>query len=295
MEPLHAVYGVGCLEPARALLAAGRNSILELLPRVRVATVGFASIDPFFNVNTPQDLEEARRRAGEHGASPERGRRSAAAAVVAVIGRSGSGKTTLIEQLIPELRSLGLRVGTVKRVAGFEIDQAGKDSWRHHEAGAEAYVVASPARLAFVADLQEEVGLDEIVERYLDGFDVVLCEGYKAEAGAVIEVFRRDAGHAEPLCGQHEALALVTDAELEHEHRFALGEAGPLARFIAERLGLLVSSSASGRPVRPHRVARAGRRAMSAGQARGPFGTPQSRWCRAPSASVRSAPCRPGL
>jgi molybdopterin-guanine dinucleotide biosynthesis protein MobB len=239
LEPLHAVYGRGCLEPARALLEAGRNSILELLPKVRVATVGFDSTEPFFNVNTPEDLEEARRRAQQGRPQPTGVR----PAVVGVIGKPDSGKTTLIEQLIPELKALGLRVGTIKRVADFEIDRPGKDSRRHHEAGAEAYVVASPARLAFVADLPQEAGLGGILARFFDGFDVVLCEGFKAEVGTVIEVFRHGAGHSAPLCPPHESLALVTDADIEHEHRFALGEAGPLARFVAEHLGLLVGSA----------------------------------------------------
>jgi molybdopterin-guanine dinucleotide biosynthesis protein MobB len=247
LEPLHAVYGPGCLQPAQALLESGRNSILELLPRVRVATIGFDSIDPFFNVNTPEDLEEARRRADEARPRPARsaggGPAGGQPVVVGVIGKSGSGKTTLIEQLIPQLRQLGLRVGTVKSVAGFQIDSPGKDSWRHHEAGAEAYVVVSPTRLAYVADLREEVDLAHIVARFFAGFDVVLCEGFRAEAPTVIEVFRRDAGHLVPLCGPADSLALVTDADIEHEHRFALGDAGPLARFIAERLGLPVRSA----------------------------------------------------
>jgi molybdopterin-guanine dinucleotide biosynthesis protein len=87
------------------------------------------------------------------------------------------------------------------------------------------------------------MGLADIVARFFAGFDVVLCEGFRVEAPAIVEVFRRDAGHPAPLCGPGESLALVTDAEVAHEHRFALGEAGPLARFVAERLGLLVGSA----------------------------------------------------
>ena len=86
------------------------------------------------------------------------------------------------------------------------------------------------------------VTFDAVVRRF-GGVDVVLSEGFRAEAPTIVEVFRRDAGHPAPLCGPGESLALVTDAELEHEHRFALGDAGPLAHFIAERLGLLVGSA----------------------------------------------------
>jgi molybdopterin-guanine dinucleotide biosynthesis protein B len=64
--------------------------------------------------------------------------------VLGIVGRPNNGKTTLIEKLIPELTARGLRVGAVKRVAKFDIDVPGKDSWRHSRAGAEAYAVGSP-------------------------------------------------------------------------------------------------------------------------------------------------------
>ena len=76
------------------------------------------------------------------------------------------------------------------------------------------------------------------MRRYFGGYDVVLCEGYRREAPQVVEVFRRGAGHDEPLCGPEETLALVTDAGLSHDHRFGLDESGPLARFLERRLGL---------------------------------------------------------
>ena len=79
-------------------------------------------------------------------------------ALVAIVGKSDSGKTTLIEKVVPELVKLGLRVGTVKHDAhSFEIDHPGKDSWRHGQAGAEAYVIASPERLAFITKLDGEL------------------------------------------------------------------------------------------------------------------------------------------
>ena len=161
-------------------------------------------------------------------------------ALVAIVGKSNSGKTTLVEKVVPELIKLGLRVGTVKHDAhSFEIDHPGKDSWRHGQAGAEAYVIASPERLAFIAKLDQELELVEIVNRFYGGFDIVVAEGYKRTAPFRVELFRVGAGHAEPLCGPGEAIALVTDADLEHEHTFGLDDGAALADFLAARLDAL--------------------------------------------------------
>jgi len=244
LEPLHAVYGPDCLPHMRRLLAAGAHSILDLFPLVRVARVAFADTAPFFNVNTPADWAEAQRRLDARPAAgdevePERPERGPGTpAVLGVVGRPNSGKTTLIEQLIPQFTRRGLRVGAVKRVARFDIDVPGKDSWRHSRAGAAAYTVASASKLAFVAQRDEEASLDEIVTRYFGGYDVVICEGYRREAPDVVEVFRSGAGYDSPVCEPAEALALVTDTELAHTHRFGLGEAEALGRFLVGRLGL---------------------------------------------------------
>ena len=245
LEPLHAVYGPRCLPHMRQLLAAGAHSILDLFPLVRVARVPFTETAPFFNVNTPSDWERARCRHGGQSDAlaevPASARRTGGPVVLGVVGRPNSGKTTLIERLIPELTSRGLRVGAVKRVARFDIDVPGKDSWRHSQAGAGAYTVASASKLAFVAQQKEEATLDEIVARYFDGFDVVVCEGFRREAPDVVEVFRTAAGYESPVCEPDEPLALVTDAGLTHEHRFGLEESGALARFLVERLRLHAS------------------------------------------------------
>ena len=64
--------------------------------------------------------------------------------VVAIIGKKNCGKTTLIEKLIPELIDLGYRIGTIKHHHGdISIDQPGKDTWRHKQAGAHAVVLVN--------------------------------------------------------------------------------------------------------------------------------------------------------
>jgi len=231
-EPLFAAYGPACLAPMTALLAAGRHRIVEAFSGLRVADVPFPSEAPFHNINTMDAYEEARRQVAGSPAKPP--------ALVAIVGKSDSGKTTLIERLVPELVALGLRVGTVKHDAhGFDIDHPGKDSWRHGQAGAHAYAVASPDKLAFVTRLAQELPLSDIAGRFFAGFDIVVAEGYKRTAPHRIELFRLAAGHAEPLCAPGEAIALVTDADLAHEYRFALEDARGLAQFLAARLDTL--------------------------------------------------------
>jgi molybdopterin-guanine dinucleotide biosynthesis protein A len=71
IHPLHAVYSRACLPAFRQELEEGRLQIRTILPRVRVRYVDEAQIDrldpdhlSFLNINTPDDLEEARRIAG---------------------------------------------------------------------------------------------------------------------------------------------------------------------------------------------------------------------------------------
>ena len=236
-QPLFAVYGVGCLAPMEEMLQADVQRIVEVLPRVRAAEVHFPDDALFHSINTMDEYREAVALTGDRHGDPDDGGRPA---LVAIVGKSDSGKTTLIEKLVPQLVALGLRVGTVKHDAhSFEIDHPGKDSWRHGQAGAHAYVIASPERLAYIARLDGEMPLADITRRYFAGFDLVVAEGYKRTAPHRVEIFRRGAGHDAPLCGPGEALAVVTDARLEHEHRFALDEAAGLARFLAVRLDAL--------------------------------------------------------
>ncbi len=72
-EPFRAVYRrEACLGPIRGALDAGRMRVISFFPEVRVRWVEEAEIDAhdprhlsFFNVNTPADLEEARRLAAQ--------------------------------------------------------------------------------------------------------------------------------------------------------------------------------------------------------------------------------------
>lgn len=131
--------------------------------------------------------------------------------VVAFVGLPDCGKTTLLEKLLPELRQRGYRVGTIKHhVHEFAMDTPGKDTWRHKQAGAHSVVLASPTGVGLVADCDRDLGVDELVTRYLGGMDLVLAEGYKQTRLPKIEVYRREL-HPTPLPNRdHTWLALVS-------------------------------------------------------------------------------------
>ncbi len=136
--------------------------------------------------------------------------------ILSIVGRSNSGKTTLIERLLPELKKLGVRVGTIKHdVHGFEMDHQGKDTWRHRQSGADSVVIASSSQLALISNLDEELSLDELAEKFFGNVDLVLTEGYKSHDKPKIEVFRSALGET-ALCELKDNLiGLVTDVKLE--------------------------------------------------------------------------------
>lgn len=142
--------------------------------------------------------------------------------ILCIVGRKNAGKTDLTVKLAGELNRRGFRVMTVKQGHGFQVDQAGKDSWRHrHEGGAIRSVLSGPRDFAVVGRWPgERMPLRELVGRFLSDADIVLVEGARGASEPRVEVFRRDLHH-EPLYtagdpGRGRTLALLTDdPELE--------------------------------------------------------------------------------
>jgi molybdopterin-guanine dinucleotide biosynthesis protein MobB len=142
--------------------------------------------------------------------------------IVAIIGRKNSGKTTLTVALAAAMKARGLRVASLKHGHhDFQIDEPGRDSWRHfHEGGVEAVIMASSGKVAMVMRTDEAendpVGL---IRRLYggQGYDVVLVEGFKHGPFPKIEIFRTTVHPTpifDPAAAQPHAphLAIVTDA-----------------------------------------------------------------------------------
>lgn len=116
--------------------------------------------------------------------------------IFGLAGWSGSGKTTLLTALIPELVARGVSVSTVKHAHhAFDIDQPGKDSWRHRQAGAREVMISSQNRWALMNELRgaPEPSLDELVDR-MSPVDLLLVEGFKRYPYPKIEVYRPSLG-----------------------------------------------------------------------------------------------------
>lgn len=133
--------------------------------------------------------------------------------VYGVIGWKNAGKTSLMERLVAEITRRGFSVSTIKHVHhDVDLDQAGKDSFRHREAGAHEVVLASAKRFALMREHRgPEPDLTDVLAR-LAPVDLVLVEGYKRDAHPKIEVFRTAAGHALIQPNDPLVRAVATDA-----------------------------------------------------------------------------------
>jgi molybdopterin-guanine dinucleotide biosynthesis protein MobB len=130
---------------------------------------------------------------------------------------SGTGKTTLIKQVIPLLKSKGLKIAVIKHAHHhFDLDRPGKDSYELRKSGADHTIICTTTRMAAISEFahpDEEPSLQEIVDT-LDAskFDILLVEGYKDLAFAKIELHRAALGKPYLYPQDTTIIALACDA-----------------------------------------------------------------------------------
>ncbi|MBE0454979.1 molybdopterin-guanine dinucleotide biosynthesis protein B [Roseovarius autotrophicus] len=158
-----------------------------------------------------------------------------------VTGWKNAGKTGLMERLVAEMTARGLRVSTVKHAHhSFDVDQPGRDSYRHRVAGAGEVLLASRHRLALMRELrgQAEPTLAELLAM-LAPCDLVLIEGYKRDGHPKMEAFRAETGNALIAPGDPTIRAVASDVALDLDRPvFDLNDTRAIADFILGEVGL---------------------------------------------------------
>lgn len=161
--------------------------------------------------------------------------------IYGVIGWKNSGKTSLMERLVSEITGRGFSVSTVKHVHHtVDLDQPGKDTFRHRQAGAREVVLASADRLAILVEHRgPEPELPAVLSR-MAPVDLVLVEGYKRDAHPKVEVWRAETGHPLIQPGDPLVRAVATDAALNLPVPVLdLNDTGAVADFILREVGLV--------------------------------------------------------
>lgn len=137
--------------------------------------------------------------------------------ILTVIGRKNAGKTTLTVALAAELIRRGRRIMTIKHGHHpADVDRSGSDTYRHfHEGRAERTLIAAPTLRVLFERTPDDYDPVALARRYMDGADLVLCEGFKQSSLPKIEVWRRAIG-GKPLYdptapNASEWIAIMTD------------------------------------------------------------------------------------
>ena len=157
--------------------------------------------------------------------------------VVSIVGQGKSGKTTLIEKLIPELKSRGYRIATVKHThQNLELDTQGKDSWRYAQAGSDAVFISTPKNLALIQSVEQDASIKDITHIISADCDILIVEGFHDAHVPKIEVHRKETGK-ELRCTPEELRALVTDEKLDVDvPQLKLDDVSGIADFIETKL-----------------------------------------------------------
>ena len=156
-------------------------------------------------------------------------------------GYSGSGKTTLIEQLIPRFVARGLRVSLIKHAHhAFDVDQPGKDSYRHRHAGASEVLVTSSRRWVLMHELRGEAEPTFDAQLgHLAPCDLLLVEGFKHAPIPKLEVWRSATGEGLLHPNDPHIVAVASDATLETRLPWLdLNDVDGIAGFIRSHLAL---------------------------------------------------------
>ena len=158
-----------------------------------------------------------------------------------IVGWKNAGKTGLMERLVAEITGRGHSVSTVKHAHHvFDVDQPGKDSYRHRTAGATEVLLASRKRFALMHELRDEAepALADLLAKLVP-VDLVLIEGYKRDTHPKVEAFRAATGNPLIALDDETVKAVASDTPLSIDRPvFDLNDTVSIADFILAEVGL---------------------------------------------------------
>ena len=146
-----------------------------------------------------------------------------------------------MERLVAEFKSRSLSVSTVKNAHhDFDVDQPGKDSFRHRQAGAQEVLIASEKRWVLMHENSDELqpSLTDLIKK-LSKVDLVLVEGFKQERHPKIEVVRKVRDQNLIAENDPTILAVASDVDISTEKTcINLNDTIGIANFIGNYLEL---------------------------------------------------------
>lgn len=163
--------------------------------------------------------------------------------VFGIVGWKNSGKTGLVERLVACFTARGFVVSTLKHAHHeFDIDQPGRDSFRHRTAGASQVLLASSKRWALMSELRDndEPSMQDLLS-HMRPVDLVLVEGYKSEDIPKLECHRTETQKELLSASDPAFLAVASDANPKglSQPIFDLNNTDAIADFIAYHVGMI--------------------------------------------------------
>jgi molybdopterin molybdotransferase len=169
--------------------------------------------------------------------------------VFGIVGWKNNGKTTLVERLIKHLTQMGYKVSSVKHAHhNVDIDEPGRDSYRHRAAGAHQTLLSTDKRWALMHDY-EKLATSELstLLNLFEPCDLVIVEGYKASAHAKIEAVLGPDNHNCLAATMPNVVAVATNQDHLNIDlpQLDINNIVQVADFILQHTGLVNASSTS--------------------------------------------------
>ena len=165
--------------------------------------------------------------------------------VFGVVGWKNNGKTTLVERLISQLTSMGYKVSSVKHAHhNVDIDEPGRDSYRHRAAGAKQTLLATQHRWALMREHREQdtPKLEQLLPLF-EPCDLVIVEGYKGAVHPKLEIVRHLNKEGLLADQMPNIVALVTDQPhlLSDLPQLDLNNIQQVTDFVLQHTGLVTA------------------------------------------------------